>query len=155
MDFLHYNFCPLPFILSLATNENGLAQFSSLSPIMCLNTSRLNSPSYLSLFFYTRCSEALTTFIALHWTCSSMSMSSHNREPRTRPSMAALAHQGWAEGKIFSLCRAAFQQVCLSPRWYLELFFWRGRTLHFLLLNFMRFLSAPSSSLSKSLWTEV
>lgn len=97
MDFLHFSYCPLAFILSLATTENSLAPFSSLSPIMCLNTSRLNSPSSLSLFFYMRCSEALTTFTAPHWTCSSTSMSSHNGELRT--GLSSCVSPGLSRGK--------------------------------------------------------
>lgn len=132
MDFLHDNFCPLRFILSLATSEYSPAPFSSLSPIMCLNTSRLNSPISLSLFFYMRCSEALTTFIAPHWTCCSMSMSPHNGETRTRLSMSAVSHQGWADGNGLLTLQSCFTAGLSQPCWYLELFFCRSETLPFL-----------------------
>lgn len=55
------------------------------------------------------------------------------------------------EIQIF-FCQAASQSVSSSLYWCLGWFFLRGRTLHFPLMNFMRFLSLYFSSLPKLLW---
>lgn len=85
---LYFTFCPLPLILPLCTTEKSVAQ-SSLPPptipIRCLYMLkrsllsylfwRLKKTSFPNLSSYVRCSNLLIIFVAVWWTCSSLSMS--------------------------------------------------------------------------------
>ena len=83
-NFLYFNLCLLPFLLSLNTTEKSLAPSSLLPEQVFIHMDKippihfcfwLNSLSSLSLSLYDGCSNPLIIFIALQWTFSSMPMS--------------------------------------------------------------------------------
>lgn len=80
-NFLHFNLCSLPLVLSWVLQRTVWLRllYSHIRHLRILirsprASSRLNSPSPLSLSSFIRCSRPLTIITALHWAHLSMSM---------------------------------------------------------------------------------
>lgn len=82
-NFLHFTLCPLPLVLSWVLQRTAwlCLLYAHIRCLLILvrsswASSRLKSPSPLSLSSFVRCFRPLITITALHWTHLSMSMSS-------------------------------------------------------------------------------
>ena len=103
IEFLCFNLCTLPLVLSLGTTEKSLSPSSSfllarylytlMRFLLSLLFSRLNSPCSPRDFSYDKCCSPLIIFMALHWTLSC------TRKPRTGCGAQMWPHQFWEEKK--------------------------------------------------------
>lgn len=115
IDFLVFHCVPTDSCLFMGHywKESGTVSFTSPHQVfidlhkilLSLLFSRPNSPSSLSLSLYYRCSSGLVTFVALHWTNSSMSMSflCWEAQKRTQHSRCVSAVLSRGEGSPFSI----------------------------------------------------
>lgn len=85
-----------------------------------LPTFVLNSPRYLSLSSYIRCSKPLIIFVVFFWTLCSVPTCT--RESRSGPRTPVTSHQGKLEGKghPHSMCWHCFSQ-CTPGHFWLSL----------------------------------
>jgi len=119
-DWRCFSLYTLSLVLLLIIPEKILAP--SVSYLCTLRrspwpSSKLSSPSSLSLPSYGRCYKPLTILMALSYTLSSMSISFLLRGAQTRTHKCTFPHR-WVDGKIASLWDANNAFLCSPGGWW-------------------------------------